>query len=125
MVILNSTVSIEDAAIIGSEISHSVDVDTNGAITDNDLGVTYSINLGYSCSHRSWPKIAGTLSFKVGVRGSRLGTVVFDVIKSAINPAAIASKAFLSAIDDLLLGELSVAAILNIIKTLNSSYSSE
>ena len=93
MVILNSTVSVEDTASIRSKISLSFDIDTNRAVTDNYLGVSDSVNFGYSSYHLTWPKLAGTLCFKVRVRGSRLSTVVLDVFKSVRNPATSAPKA--------------------------------
>lgn len=48
MVILNSTVSVEDTAFIRSKISQRMDVDTDGAITDNYLCVSDSVHFGYS-----------------------------------------------------------------------------
>lgn len=91
MVILNSTVSVEDTARIRSKISLCFDVDANRAITDNYLGISDSVNFGYSGYYLAWPKFAGTLCFKVRIRGSRLSTVTLDVLKSVRNPPTSAA----------------------------------
>ena len=104
VVMLSATVTVEDTAIVRGKVSHGMDVYTDRAIKDHFSCVRNSINFGYSRYHWSWVEFAGTLSLKVGVRDTRLGTIHFYVFKSVWNPATVTAKACLCAIDDLLLG---------------------